>query len=604
MADTLGALDPGGAQETTSQRDLATSRDPATGKLTTDQVLAILRAEKSDSIGVTATLFAEERRMALAFYRGDMRVDMPHIDGRSEAVSSDVQDTVEGMMPVLMDIFASGEEVVRFDAVNPDDEQAAAQETDYVNHVFMQKNPGFLILYSFIKDCLLSKIGVVKIWWEEYEREERETYENQDEMGMQALVSQDDSEVECIEEGFDPVTKQKTYDVTLVTKGTYGRAKCEAVPPEEFGIKKNARNLECATYIYHQPAGITVADLIAQGYDKDQVMSLPAKMQERNRETMARDESQGFPSPFVADLDKSAREVLITEHYKVMDYEQNSKLKLYRITTGGSDNNNDEIPLPDRKPRHCEKNEKPVSGSTPIINTQRFFGRSLADLVLDVQKIKTALLRGALDGVYLANNQRIGVATESAHERTIDDLLVNRPGGVVRMRRPDCLVPIPNNPIGPFVMPMIEYMDQLREQRTGVTRQGQGIGPDVLQNQTAAAVTQMFSMAQARMKLIARVIAETGVRRLFSLLHTVIRKNEDRTNTVRLRNQWVEVNPRDWKERDDMTINVGLGTGTRDQQISQMMMLLGLQKEAIQAPQLGLVDGSKIYNSVSRLGPL
>src|SRR5258708_11351076 len=330
-------------------------------------------------------------------------------------------------------------------------------------------------------------------------------------------------------------------------------------------------------------------------------MSVPAKVQERNRESMARDESQGFPSPFVADLDKSAREVLITEHYKVMDYEQNSKLKLYRITTGGSDNNTDEILLRDGKPDICEIDEMPFACSTPIINTHRFFGRSLADLVLDVQKIKTALLRGALDGVYLANNQRIGVATESAHERTIDDLLVNRPGGVVRMRRPDCLVPIPNNPIGPFVMPMIEYMDQLREQRTGVTRQGQGIGPDVLQNQTATAANNLFSMAQARMKLISRVIAETGVRRLFSLLHTVIRKNEDRANTVRLRNQWVEVNPRDWKERDDMTINVGLGTGTRDQQISQMMMLLGLQKEAIQAPQLGLLDGTKIYNSVSRL---
>src|SRR5258708_32293521 len=243
-----------------------------------------------------------------------MGVDMPHIDGRSEAVSSDVQDTIEGMMPLLMDIFASGEEVVRFDAFNKDDEQAAAQETDYVNHVFMQKNPGFLILYSFIKDCLLSKIGIVKIWWEEYEREERETYENQDEMGMQALVSQDDSDVECIEEGFDPLSQQKTYDVTLVTKGTYGRAKCEAVPPEEFGIKKNARNLECATYIYHQPAGITVADLIEQGYDKNQVMSLPAKMQERSRETMARGENQGVPFPFGASLEKVAPEGAIPGH--------------------------------------------------------------------------------------------------------------------------------------------------------------------------------------------------------------------------------------------------------------------------------------------------
>ena len=138
---------------------------------------ALLAAEKSDALAaISAARLAEERADAMDYYLGDMRKDMPAQDGRSRAVSSDVADTIEGLMPNLMDIFAGSDEVVRFEPVGPEDEAAASQETDYVNHVFMQQNPGFMILYSFIKDALLSKVGIVKVWWEEREEEQRETY--------------------------------------------------------------------------------------------------------------------------------------------------------------------------------------------------------------------------------------------------------------------------------------------------------------------------------------------------------------------------------------------------------------------------------------------
>ncbi len=146
-------------------------------RMSTSDLKAMLAAENADALAaISAARLAEERADAMDYYLGHMAKDMPVQDGRSRAVSSDVSDTIEGLMPNLMDIFAGSDEVVRFEPVGPEDEAAAAQETDYVNHVFMQQNPGFMILYSFIKDALLSKVGIVKVWWEEREEEQRETY--------------------------------------------------------------------------------------------------------------------------------------------------------------------------------------------------------------------------------------------------------------------------------------------------------------------------------------------------------------------------------------------------------------------------------------------
>ncbi len=141
----------------------------------------ILASERSNALAaIEAEKLSNARSDAMDYYNGDMSKDMPAQDGRSKAVSTDVQDTIEGLMPSLMDIFAGSDEVVRFEPVGPEDEEAAQQETDYVNHVFMQQNPGFMVLYAFVKDALLSKVGIVKVWWEEGEEEQRENYQGLD----------------------------------------------------------------------------------------------------------------------------------------------------------------------------------------------------------------------------------------------------------------------------------------------------------------------------------------------------------------------------------------------------------------------------------------
>src|SRR6516162_9671521 len=165
-------------------------------KMSTGDLKALLSAERYDALSaMAASKLSDERASALNYYMGNMSKDMPAPDGRSKAVSSDVADTIEGLMPPLMEIFASGDEVVQFAPVGPEDVAAAEQETDYVNHVFMQQNPGFLVLYSFIKDALLSKVGVVKVWWECRQEVERETYLDQPDDAFALIVSQPGVEV-------------------------------------------------------------------------------------------------------------------------------------------------------------------------------------------------------------------------------------------------------------------------------------------------------------------------------------------------------------------------------------------------------------------------
>jgi hypothetical protein len=579
-------------------------------KMTPSELKAMLAAEKADALAaVTASKLSAERADAMDYYLGDMSKDMPAQDGRSRAVSTDVADTIEGLMPSLMDVFAASDEIVRFEPFGPEDVQAAEQETDYVNHVFMQQNPGFLILYSFIKDALLSKVGVVKVWWEEREQEERETYLDQPDEAFALLVA--DPEVEVVEHsasddpsyrsplGADPsAPRPQLHDVTVVTRRTYQCARVEGVPPEEFGIARNARSIRDAGYCFHEVLKAE-SDLIGQGYDADQIRALPSHGTIDNNEKLARDtvdESVGRQGDET--VNRANRLIRITEHYVRMDYRGNGKAALYRVTTGGDQGDilrrADELEI-------VPADVIPFAAMTPVIVTHRFFGRSIADLVMDIQRIKTALIRAILDNAYLAVNPRVEVSESHATETTLDDLLVSRPGGVVRTKMPGGInwQTVPS--IAAAIFPVLEYADATREWRTGVTRQGQGIDANALQNQSATAVNQAFTAAQARMKLIARIFAETGIRDLFGLLHATIRKHGTRSATVRLRNQWVMIDPRDWKSRNDMTINVGLGTGGKSERLAHMLSLIGLQKEAMAGGLSNLVSAENLYNSAKEV---
>ena len=265
------------------------------------------------------------------------------------------------------------------------------------------------------------------------------------------------------------------------------------VPPEEFGIEKTARSISSCNYCFHRVIK-TQSELITQGYDEQQIAELPTYMaitntEEINRDTVAEHQNVG------EEMNPASRRIEVIEHYVRMDYEGDGKAKLYKVTTGSEQG---QLLEKDGKLDIEEFDQIPFAAMTPVIITHRFFGRSIADLVMDIQRIKTALIRGNLDNIYLANNPRVEVAEQMASDNTLDDLLVSRPGGIVRTKTPGGLnwqvVPT----IGDHVYPAIEYFDSVREMRTGVSKQGQGLDANALQNQSATATNQMFTMAQSR----------------------------------------------------------------------------------------------------------
>jgi hypothetical protein len=578
-------------------------------KMSDVELKALLEAEKSSSISsMKSSSISSERENAMRYYLGDMTKDMPTIEGQSQAVSTDVADTVLGMMPFLMDVFCSSDDVMKFNPVGPEDEEGAEQESDYLNHVFMDQNPGFVILYEYMFDSLLQKLGAVKIWWDTHEEEEKETY-----LGLMAdqfaKIANDvltsDGALEIIEHdeeqkpGVDPVTGQPAmtvvHNVTLLRTKKYAQAKVESCAPEEIGWGRNTRSMKNCTYFYHSPPDHTESTLIAQGYDKEQVRGLPTQSHTTSEETARDTVNESF---WLSDeSNKSARPIQITEHYIRMDYKGDGKACLYKVTTAGTG----EILIKDKKPDIEEVDVIPFAVLTPILQPHRLCGRSVADLVMDVQRINTALTRGLLDNSYMVANPRHEVVESGAGVNTIDDLLTVRRNGIVRVKNPGTVTPLATQSIVGELLPVLSYMDGVREMRSGVTRQGQGVDADALQNQSATAVNQVFSVAQAKMKLIARIFAETGIRDLFWLLHATIKKHGQEAQTVKLRNKWVNVDPRNWKTRSDMTVNVGLGDGGKSEQYAKMMGIGNIQEKLVMAGKTNIVGDKELYNAAAEL---
>ena len=383
------------------------------------------------------------------------------------------------------------------------------------------------------------------------------------------------------------------HDVKIVRRRKDAQARVCPVPPEEFGISRYARSVREANYCFHRVLTLTEADLIGQGYDETQIKAIPTYSMLANTEELARDSVNEFQIRGDSQ-NAAARIVEVVEHYVRMDYEGNGKPRLYKVTTGGSQG---EVLRKDGKEDIEEIDVMPFAAMTPVIIPHRFFGRSLADLIVDLQRIKTALLRGALDNLYLHNNPRVEVAENNAGPNTLDDLLVSRPGGIVRTKTAGGLnwQVVPD--ITQSIYPALEYFDAAIESRTGVTKRGQGLDADALVNQSATAAQLGHSAAQERMKLIARVFAETGIRDLFILLHGTIRRHGQQAQTIRLRNKWVTVDPREWKSRNDLTVHVGVGSGDKSEQAQFIGLLMNIQKQMLEGGKTNIVSDKNLFNA-------
>jgi hypothetical protein len=575
-------------------------------KMTESELKAILSAEIEDSIGHVGGELSEQRRKALDYYLGQPFGN--EIEGRSKVVSTDVADTIEWILPSLLRIFTAGDDVVRYEPTGPEDEEVARQATEYANWIFTRDNPGFLILYTLFKDALLQKNGIGKVWWEETEEDQREVYRQKTPDEVQALLA--DPDVELIEAreyraeriGIDPsgaivAMPVVFHDVTVKRRRRSGRVRVMPVPPDEFLISRRARTIEEAAFVAHRVRR-SVSELLALGYDRKTVEALPdAGEDDPNGEERARFDFDDTGDPAGSHgLNRAMREVWITECYIRADWDGDGIAERRKITVGGT---GDEIL--DNEPWD---GPLPFVSLTPIIMPHRFFGLSVADLVMDLQLIKSTILRQILDNLYLSNNGRHVISDQV----NLDDMLTVRPGGIVRLKSGAMpsqghVLPLDTPLVAAQAFPMLEYIDGIREGRTGVTRYNQGLHADTL-NKTASGINQIMTAAQQRVELIARVFAETGIKDLFRKILELVGKHQNAPRIIRLRNRWVPMDPRNWNTQMDLSINVGLGTGNRDQMLVHLQNLLGIQVQAIklQGGVAGpIVTLENVYNTLAKL---
>lgn len=537
-----------------------------------------------------------ERSQALEYIKGEMG-DVPSLPGRSKVTSSDVADTVETILPDLVEIFTGGEDVVAFNPTGEEDVEASEQETDFIRHIFFNENHGFMNLYAMFKDALEVKTGVLK-WWKEEEKSEPTTYEGQtqvaalmvaQELGIEGL---DDPRIISFAESKETdETGAPLYDFTIESPP---RTKIciAAVPPNDFAVANDTVRLGDTAYCAHKTRP-RAQSLLAQGVAQEIVDELPPSSRPDEREDRARDSvgENEFPDADGGEL----RIVEVVEHYiRLID---DGKLCYWRIQTGA-----DETVLISKD----KVNGVPFSAITPYVITHRFYGQSVADKMMEIQRIKTVLKRGGLDSMYFALNQRneVAMAPGRANEYTIADLLRNEPGVPIRSTDGQSVRPISAGGLNFDVFGGLEYFSTVGEQRSGVVRNAQGLNPDTLHD-TAKGAQVLMNAAQKRVRLIARIFAEMGLKDAFLGIHSLIREGGFHKAKVRLRNKWVDIDPTQWGERSDMSIEVGLGSSGKDQDLLVMAQVLDKQAAIIAAQGFtGLVSADNAYNALTRFAKL
>ncbi len=567
-------------------------------KPTESEILAIVDAEFESSMGSPGGQISEERARAWKYYLSKPLGN--EVEGQSSVVTSDVSDVVDGIMPSLLRLFTTKENLVTFDAFGSEDKEQAEQETDYVSHTFFKKvKNGFMVLYTWFFDALLQKNGIVKAWWDESVVVTEESYEGlsfdevvnllQDEE-LEA-VEQDERFAETVVDG--QIVNAPVYDITFKRVCKSGRVVVENVPPEEYRISSDSRSVdpEDARMVGHERE-VTRSDLVGMGFSKKLVDSLPTTTNTHNSsEDIARrdktdDTLDGHP-------DKSQELVLYREAYIKLDMDGKGRSELRQVQTGGGKMLANESC--DRQPFH-------ILSPQPL--PHKHFGRATAEKVMDVMDINTTILRQTLDNLYRSNQPGTAVYEGALGENTMDDLLTTAVGRVVRTSRPpaESLMPM----VTPFTagasFPMMEYFDKVKRDRTGVNADSEGLSPEQLKNIQTGVLSQATDQSKMKIEAIARIFAETGIKSLFLHIHELIQKHRDKPDHVELRGKWVDVDPTAWRDRKDMTINIGLGIGSRESNLIHLNAIWDKQRQMVDAGGMNLtVTPQNIFNTASEI---
>jgi hypothetical protein len=562
-----------------------------------EELQNIIIAEIDDAQDYIDDVISPERALAGQYYKGEPFGNEE--EGRSQAMSMDVRDTVQAMMPSIMKVFFAANNVVEFAPNGPEDVASAQQATDYVNYCLTRDNNLFSECYSTFKDALIRKNGIMKVWWDTEKDVTTHYFTGLDEATFSVLQADANIEVKDVEITYGEMmvetpmgmmgqTQPATYDCTVVRTTEKGRLRVQSVPPEEFLIDRRARSIETAEFVAHRRY-VTVSDLVKMGYEWDEVENLGFETLddfEGNPETFDRN-----PQAFVqitGRTDTTSRKVLYIEGYVYVDMDGDGIAELCRVCVAGTAN----------KILHWEPCDFiPFVDFCPDPEPHTFFGMSIADVTMDIQLIKSNILRNTLDSLAQSIHPRTGVVEGQVN---IEDVMNTEVGGIIRMRAPGMVQPFTMPFVGQQAFPMLQYMDELRENRTGISKAASGLDANALQSSTRAAVAATITAAAQHIELICRIFAETGMKGLFRKSMQLIAKNQDAPRMVRLRNTFVPIDPRVWDTSMDVVVNVAIGTGSNEEKMAFLGQVAAKQEMLMQmgAP---LADMQGYYNTLSQM---
>jgi hypothetical protein len=590
-------------------------------KMTEEELASLLDGQIADAVSYEEAELSALRDKALAYRDGEME-DVPAESGKSSVVSYDVQDTIAWIKPGLMRIFANSDRVVEFEPKGPGDEEAAQQATDYINYVFQRECNGYKVLLDAFDDSLGLGNGVILHWWDPTPCYETESFSGLSDDAFTDLVSDDNVEVlehterpapqdgaggypgaDAGHAGMDvgggvlppqPVPNVQgavpagmgqvpglVHDLKIKRTIPTGRLRIEALPPEELLIPRDAKVIDEEVSAIGRQRIVTRSTLIKEGYKRSEIDELPAYQDEASESAAhARDSSwtwRGTTNP-----DKSMERVRVFEWYPLVDYDGDGVAERRRVVISDRGEKSHD----GKRTRQVLANDEwaddlPFTELVPNPVPHRRRGRSIFDDTQDIQRIKSVLFRQTLDNLYRVNNPMM--AAHMAMVENPDQLINQELGGIVWTKGD------PSGAIIPLAVPYVaensftamEYFDAVKQGRTGVGRQTMGLDPDALQNQTAEAVRDGRAASETQVEYFARNLAETGLKRLFTCIFKLIVKHQDRPKSIRLRDQWVEMDPRPWNASMDCAINVGLGAGSKDRDMVMLQAIAGKQEQIL-----------------------
>jgi hypothetical protein len=557
---------------------------PDSKKMTEADLVTLLEAEERDSASYYDTDLASAQSDALARYCGDLYGD--EIPGQSQVVSADVAETIDWIMPDIMRVFSSNEKAVSVEETKPQHEAYAEQASDYLNHVFFSDNPGEDLVYDFAFDGLLQRYGVIRADWKDGERPAPEGYQGLTAEQVATFESDPDVQITAIDSNDDG-----TFNVDITRQAEAGRVEVRVIAPENFRFSKSAPHIDESRYLAERKEA-TVSDLLdAFPEKKAMINKLPANDRDEREDDrrQARFGDDGDRTGSAIDAPGMSLLVLMDEFIRV-DFDGDGHAELRNIKRVGT-----------TVLENIEVDEHPFGFWTPLRIPHKMVGLSLYDKAKDTQRIKTTLKRKALDSVYHAVNPR-----EFFDQNRIDAveaLLDNSPGRKIPVDGPpgDAVAPINVPDLSGSALRMMEFEDQERERKTGVNRNAQGMDPDAL-NKTATGIQLMQSASAGRVELYARRLAD-GLQSFFSKLLRLTIRFQDAPRTIKLRGEWVNVDPRTWDSGLRVSVHVGLGTGSREAKLGQLNLIAQKQEQILTTAGFNnpLVSIANYYATLSEI---